>query len=104
MRLKVPEVGIDMRVRPRISLRVNEIDGESSLELRFERVAFPLPLVGTINVARLLPPLRYPTDSIWFLAGARGNVPVASRLKNVEMGRQAIRFVFEVEVQPPLGR
>jgi hypothetical protein len=104
MRLEVPEVGIDMTVRPRISLRVAEIEGQSLLELRFEQVAFPLPLVGTVNVARLLPPLHYPTETVLYLAGARGNVPVTSRLKDVEMGRQAIRFVFEVEVQAPRGR
>lgn len=104
LRLRVPDFGVNIKVKPRISLHVVQRETDSLLELRFEKVPLSLPLAGTINVARFLPPLRYPTDSVWYLAGARGDVPIASKLKRVEMGSQAIRFVFEVAVQQPIGR
>lgn len=103
MVLRVPDLGLSLRVEPRISLNVVEQDGEALLELRFERVPLNVPLAGAINLAPLIPPLRYPTDNVWLLAGARGDVPITSRLSRIRMGREALRFVFEVDVQPPLG-
>jgi len=103
MMLRVAELGLDLRVEPRISLNVREEDGESLLELRFEQVPLKVPFAGTINLAPLIRPLRYPTDSVWLLAGARGDVPIITRLTKVRMGREVLRFVFEVDVQPPPG-
>jgi len=101
MRVRIPQLGINLPVQPRISLHVSDEQAASLLELRFEEVTFSLPLAGSVNVARLLPPLRYPMDNVWLLAGTRGDVPISSRLRKVEMGRKAVRFVFEVEVQSP---
>lgn len=103
MVLRVPDLGLSLRVEPRISLNVVEQDGEALLELRFERVPLNVPLAGAINLAPLIPPLRYPTDNVWLLAGARGDVPITTRLTAIRMGRQALRFVFEIEVAPPVG-
>jgi len=103
MTLRSPDLGLSLRVEPRISLDVVERNGESMLELRFEEVPLKLPFAGAINLAPLIPPLRYPTDSVWLLAGARGDVPITSRLTAIRMGRQALRFVFEIEVAPPVG-
>ena len=36
------------------------------------------------------------------LAGARGEVPVASHLKNVEMSSDTLRLTFAIEVLAPL--
>jgi hypothetical protein len=101
VRLEVPDLGVNINTSPRISLNVIEQATGTLLELRFEKVELDLPLAGSINVARLLPPLRYPTDNVWLLAGTRGDVPVSSRLEKVVMGRNAIRFVFGIEVVPP---
>ena len=103
MRLRVPDLGLNLRVEPRISLDVADEEGEAMLELRFEEVPLKVPFAGEINLAPLIPPLRYPTESVWLLAGARGDVPITSRLSAIRMGRQALRFVFEVEVRPPVG-
>ena len=73
------------------------------LELRFEEVPLKLPFAGAINLAPLIPPLRYPTESVWLLAGARGDVPITTRLSAIRMGRQALRFIFDVDVAPPVG-
>jgi hypothetical protein len=102
VRLRVPEIGVNIPVKPRISLNVYEQSEGVMLELRFEEVRFGVPLVGEVDAAPLLPPMRYPTDNVFMLAGARGDVPIETRLKSVRMGREALRFVFEVEVLPPL--
>lgn len=96
--VRIPDLGIDLTVKPRISLNVVKNGAASLLELRFEELVLPLPITGSINIASLVPPIRYDTDAIWQLAGARGNVPIDSRLKEVVLGRDAIRFMFEVEV------
>ena len=103
MTLRVPDLGLSLRVKPRISLDVVEQDGDTLLELRFEELPLNVPFAGAINLAPLIPPLRYPTDNVWLLAGARGDVPITSRLAKIQMGREALRFVFEVDVQPPVG-
>jgi len=101
VRLEVPEIGLDISTSPRLSLNVIEQEDGTVLEMRFEEVALQIPLAGAVNVAPLLPPLRYPTDNVWLLTGTRGDVPVSSKLKNVVMGRSAIRLVFDVQVLPP---
>lgn len=103
MMLRVPDLGLSLRVEPRISLNVVEQDGEALLEMRFEQVPLKVPFAGAINLAPLIPPMRYPTDNVWLLAGARGDVPIVSRLSKIRMGREALRFVFEIDVQSPLG-
>lgn len=101
VRLDVPEIGLNILTSPRLSLNVLEQDSGTLLELRFEKVELKVPLAGAVNVAPLLPPLRYPTDNVWLLTGTRGDVPVNSKLQKVVMGRNAIRFVFDVTVLPP---
>ena len=59
-----------------------------------------LPLAGPINIAGLLPPLRFPADHLWLVAGARGDVFVRSRLSRIAMGSRAIRLEFEIDVLP----
>ena len=58
------------------------------------------PLVGRLNFARLAKPLRFPADNEFLIEGADGNVPVTSKLKGIEMGRDTIRFEFDVAVPP----
>jgi hypothetical protein len=98
LKVKIPDLGLDLTVEPRISLGVVKKGAASLLELRFERLILPLPLTGSINIAALVPPIRYNTDNIWLLAGARGDVPVDSSLEEVVLGRDAIRFMFDVKI------
>jgi hypothetical protein len=84
-------------------LNVARKENTTMLELRFEELILPLPLLGSINVAGLVRPITYNTDAIWLLDGARGDVPVSSSLKEVVMGRDAIRFLFDIEVLPLAG-
>jgi len=99
LRVRVPQFGLELALEPRLSLGVTDVDAARSLELRFEKVELPLPL-GSIDIARFLPPIRYPADTVYLLAGAQGNVQVRSRLARVRMGREVLQFEFDVDVQP----
>jgi len=96
--LVAPQLGLRIPLRPRVVVGVVKEDGASLLELRFEDTGLAVPLVGQINFARLAPPLRFPADNAWVIAGANGDVPVTSRLARIEMGRDTIRFEFDVDV------
>jgi len=98
VRVVAPDIGLDVALRPRIALNVVEHGGQSLLELRFEEVAVRFPLVGPIDIAGLIPPMRYPADNVWLLTGSAGDVEVVSRLTSVEMSPEAIRFEFSVDV------
>jgi hypothetical protein len=99
MRLRVPQLGLDLPVQPRISLRATELQSTSLLELRFEEAQIPLPM-GTIDVASFLPPLRFPAENLWLIAGARGDVRLHSRLSGIEMGQRVVRFEFDLTTAP----
>ena len=100
LKLRVPQLGVAVSVEPRLSLHVLEREGETVLELRFDRVELPLPF-ARINLAGLLPPIRYPADSAFLLAGAAGDVEVRSRVAGVTVTGDLLRFRIAVEVVPP---
>lgn len=96
MRVRVPALGLDLPVQPKISLHVTKQQSTSLLELRFEEAEIPL-VVGSIDVAPFLPPLRFPAESLWLVAGVEGDVHVRSSLSAIEMGRKVVRFEFDLE-------
>jgi hypothetical protein len=96
MRVRIPQLGIDLPVQPRISLHVSDEQSARLLELRFEEVEVPL-LWGSLDVAPFLPPVRFPAENLWLVAGAEGDVRVRSRLSSIEMGRNVVRLEFDLE-------
>ena len=98
--LVAPDLGLRVPLKPRVVLDVVQESGASLLELRFEDAGLAVPLVGRLNFARLAKPLRFPADNEFLIEGADGNVPVTSKLKGIEMGRDTIRFEFDVAVPP----
>ena len=97
LRVKIPDFGIAVPLEPRISLGVVEQAGTSLLELRFEQAEISLPLMGSVNIGTLIPPIRFPAESIFMLQGANGEVPMRSRLTGVKMGQKLLRFEFELK-------
>lgn len=93
-----PELGIEVPLAPRVAVDVIRQGETSLLELRFEDLAVNLGWLGRINLAPFVPPMRYPTDSVWLIAGERGDVPVTSHLTGIEMARDKIRFELHLEV------
>jgi hypothetical protein len=100
VRVRVPRLGIDLPLQPRLSLHVVEQDGLSVLELRFETVEVPV-VVGSLDVAPFLPPVRFPAESLWLVAGVEGDVRVHSHLTRIEMSREVVRFEFDLETVEP---
>jgi len=97
MIVRIPQLGVRLPVEPRLSLHVLDREGASELELRFEKVPVSLPLVGVIDIARFLPPMRFPADSVFLVAGVEGDVEVRSRLAAVRMGRNVVRLEFDLQ-------
>jgi len=98
VRVVAPELGLEVPLEPRIAVDVVR-DGEASiLEFRFEDLGLKIPFVGQINLASLVPPMRYPADNVFLLDGAQGDVPVTSRLTAIKMGRDTIRFELDLQV------
>lgn len=98
--VEVPELGTRLPVEPSISLHVVRGDHGSELELRFRELALPLPLMRPLNVAGLVPPLRFPTENVFVVEGAQSDVRVRSELDGVVVERDGLRFTFAVEVLP----
>jgi len=98
--LRVPQFGLQVALKPHLSLQVVRRGESTSLELRFEEVVLPLPF-GRIDLAPLLPPIRYPADSAFLLAGASGDVEVRSRVAHITMTEDLLRFEIALDVVPP---
>jgi len=98
VRVVAPELGLVVPLEPRIAVDVVREGEVSNLEFRFEDLGLKIPFVGQINLANLVPPIRYPADNLFLLDGAQGEVPVTSRLRAIEMGRDSIRFELDLEV------
>jgi len=100
MRVRIPQLGLDVPVDPQLSLHVKSDAGPSLLELRFEQAQVALPMAGSLDIATFLPPLRFPAEYAWRLAGAAGNVELKSKLTSIEMGRNVLRLAFDVDAGP----
>jgi hypothetical protein len=100
LKLSVPQFGIRIAVQPHLSLEVAQREENTLLELRFEEVELPLPF-AKIDLAPLLPPIRYPADSTFLLAGANGDVEVQSRVADVSMTTKYLRFEIALDVVNP---
>lgn len=99
LRLKVPELGIDLPVEPRLSLQVREKNGKKDCFLRFEKVPIRLAIGGVIDVAPLLPIMPLPTDTAWIVSTTGGDVRVRSQLGEAKMGAKNIRLSFDLDAQ-----
>ena len=100
LRLKVPELGLNIPVEPRLSLHLEERDGRSVCHLLFEEVVVPLPLSGPVDIAPLLPRIPVPADNVTRFQSARGFFQVRTRLVEARMGSRALQFGFDLEVSP----
>ena len=100
MRVRVPQLGLDLPVESKLSLHVTAGEPRDLLELRFDEVQITLPLAGSIDIAAFLPPLQFPAENIWRVEGANGDIRVRSKLSRIDMGREVLRFEFELVAGP----
>ncbi len=100
MRVRVPQLGLDLPVKSKLSLHVTRDPTGDLLELRFDEVQINLPLAGSIDIAAFLTPLQFPAENVWRVEGADGDVRVSSKLSGIEMGSRVLRFEFELVAGP----
>jgi len=99
--LTVPEFDLELSLKPTVVLDVVKGAEFNEFEMRFVELKIPVPIIGDIDIAPFLKPLRYPAEDLWYLAGARGIVHLRSHLVEITMGQRAIRFDFELELTEP---
>jgi hypothetical protein len=100
VRLKVPDLGLDLPLEPRLSLQVARRNGKKEAFLRFEKVLVQLPITGAVDVAPLLPVLPLPTDTSWIVPAQSGNVRVRTVFLEARMGAKNLRLTFDLEAAP----
>jgi hypothetical protein len=101
LRLKVPDLGIDVPVEPHLILDIKDASGgRKASYLRFDKVVLNLPLTGSVDVAALLPPLALVPDAGWILNSARGKVRVRPHLVDALTGTKNIRLGFTLQIEP----
>jgi len=101
VRVAILDLGFTATIQPRLSLKVVERDKQSLLVMRFEQAEIPLPLLGDVDIGRLIPPLEFPAESFFMLQGANGDVPMRGWLTGVTMGQKVLQFEFDLEREEP---
>jgi hypothetical protein len=96
LRLRVAALGISITVKPTLSLRVNATGTKSILELWFEKVVLPLPL-GSIDIAHLLDPIRFPAETIFHIGDNSDATPFRSKLADVKLTSKAVYFTMTID-------
>lgn len=101
LRIKVPELGLDLPVAPRLSVQMKEgAGGARSCFLKFEQVVLALPLTGSVDVAALLPTLPVMPETAWMVNSARGKVRVQPSLLDAKTGAKNLKLGFDLNVTP----
>lgn len=100
LRLRIPELGLETPLEPRLSIHIRERRGATSCQLRFDQVRITLAGGASVDVAPLLPALPLLTDTAWIVESAGGPVRVRTRLVDARTGVKALRLSFEVEAEP----
>ena len=97
VRVSILDLGFTATIHPRLSLAVVERAKQSVLVMRFEQAEVPLPLLGDVDIGRLIPPLEFPAESLFMLQGPSGDVPMRGWLTGVKMGQKVLQFEFELK-------
>jgi len=102
-RLRIPQVGLDTRVEPRLSLEMIERGGSKQCALKFERAAVELERLGHLDLASLLPRIVLTPDVAWTMETGDGEKEVRPRLVEARVGAKNIRLSFDLDIGRPEG-
>jgi hypothetical protein len=100
VRVLAPDIGLDASITPRLALGLADVSGVPMLELRFAELPLTVPLVGRVDLARVVAPLRYPAQNVLTLPGGAREVDLTSRLSRIGMTADALRLEFDVRPTP----
>lgn len=100
LRLRVPGMGLDVPVEPRLSLTLGKEDGIPVFFLTFEEVEVPMPVTGPVDIAGFIPRFPVPVDSAFDIEVERGDFVVHTKLVDIKMGTKNLRFAFDLIIVP----
>lgn len=100
-RLRVPQVGVDTVVEPRLSLEVADRGGSKQCVLKFERAAVELQGIGRLDLAALLPQIQLTPGIAWAMETAAGTKEVRPRLVDARVGAKNLRLSFDLDIGVP---
>jgi hypothetical protein len=96
VRLRAPEIGLDVRVTPRVALELRKNEGLSFCYVRFEDVKIPMPW-GTLDAGPLLPAVPVRADHVFEVVTSEGTGGLRSKLVNATMNATSLRLTFDLE-------
>jgi len=99
-RVLAPDVGFESTIAPRLRVELASSEGQSVIELKFEGLALSIPLVGKLDLGRLVAPMRYPAQNAFTLPNGTGGVPMTSRLSKIAMTKDALHLEGDVRAAP----
>ena len=99
-RVVAPDVGFTSSVAPRLRVGLGSAEGQSVIEMKFEDLAFSIPLMGKIDLGRLLAPMRYPAQNAFALPSGDREVPMVSRLQKIAMTKDALHIEGDLRTAP----
>ena len=97
VRVRIPTLGLDVPLTPRLSVRVLQEKSEPLVELRMANAEIRLPLMGKIDLASMMPPQRFPASNLFRIEGTEGPVALLGRVTGLSMGAKVLRVDFEIE-------
>jgi hypothetical protein len=100
LRLRVPGMGLDVPVEPRLSLTLGQDGGVPVFFLTFEEVEVPLPVTGPVDIAGFIPRYSVPVDSAFDIEVDRGDFVVHTKLVDIKMGARNLRLAFDLSIVP----
>jgi hypothetical protein len=100
VRLRVPQLDLDVPVEPRLSLTLGNDGGAPVFFLTFEELAVPMPVTGPVDIAGFLPRVPVPVDSAFDIEVDRGDFVVHTKLVDIRMGTRNLRFAFDLAITP----
>ena len=97
---RVPQLGLTLPLETSVAVDVVELEGTSSLELRFVSLPLTMPL-GSVDLAPLVPPLHYPAEGDFEIAGATGAVVLKTRLIAAALDADGLTLRLALDAVPP---
>jgi hypothetical protein len=95
LRIQSSQLKIDLPAEPKLWLDVATDSGKPEIVLHFEHLVLPM-LGASIDVAGLIPPMRFPVGGAFAVEAARGPVQLEGRVTAVNVGARYVRIDFDL--------
>lgn len=97
VRVRAQSLGLDMKLQPRLTMRVLPNGSKTMLEVRFSNVELNFGL-AKVDLGAVMPAMRYEAEQLGILGGAGGDVGVLAKMREVEIQAEQLLFHFDLAV------